>query len=58
MKTLPFSFCTYFFGERDPRVPGEKGRLIGIEPVGEYVQIEESQFLIESGNLLGSRGLV
>ena len=58
MKTLPFAFCAYFLGARDPRDPGEKGRLIGIEPVGEYVQIEESQFLIESGNLLGSRGLV
>ena len=51
MKTLPFSICTYFFGERDPRVPGEKGKLIGIEPLKEYVQIGESQFLIEPGNL-------
>ena len=33
------------------RVPGEKGRLIGIEPLKEYVQIGESQFLIEPGNL-------
>ena len=55
MKTLPFAFRAYFLGARDP---GEKGRLIGIEPVGEYVQIEESQFLIKSDNLLGSRGLV
>ena len=57
VKTLPFSFCTYSFGERDPRVPGEKGRLIGIEPVKEYVQIGESQFLIEPGNLSESWGL-
>ena len=45
---MPFSFCTYFFGERDPRVPGEKGRLIGIKPLRERMRIKESQFLKES----------
>ena len=44
-------FLYILFGERDPRVPGEKGRLVGIEPLKEYVQIGESQFLIEPGNL-------
>ena len=51
-------FLYILFGERDPRVPGEKGRLIGIEPLKEYVQIGESQFLIEPGNLSESWGLV
>ena len=47
MKTLPFAFCAYLLGARDPRVPSEKGRLIGIEPVGEYMQI-----LIQIQNVL------
>ena len=54
MKTLLFFFCAYFCGVRDPRVPGEKGRLVGIEPLNEYAQIGESQLLIEPGNLLES----
>ena len=44
-------FVHIFFGQRAPRVPGEKGRVIGREPLREYAQIEESQFLIESANL-------
>ena len=58
MKTLPFFFCAYFCGVHDPGVSGEKGRLIGILPLREYMRIKESQFLIESGNLLGSESLV
>ena len=58
MKTLPFALCAYFLGAHDPRVPGKQGRLIGIGLVGEYVQIEESQFFRELGNLSGSQGLV
>ena len=43
------------FGEKDKCnfallfVHGEKGRLIGIEPLRECVQIEEFQFLLELG---------
>ena len=52
MKTLPFAFCAYFLGVRDPRFPGEERKLIVIEPGGEYTHIEESLFLIGSGDLL------
>ena len=51
-------FCAYFCGVHDPGVPGEKGRLIVILPLREYMWIKESQVLIESGNLLGSESLV
>ena len=44
-----------FCGVRDPRLPSERGRFIGMEPLWEYVQIKKSQLLIESGNLLGYR---
>ena len=57
-ETLLFFFCAYFCDVCDLTVPGEKERLIEILPLQEYMQIKEYRFLIESGNLLGSGGLV
>ena len=58
IKNLLFSFCAYFFGEHDPRVAGEKERLVGIQPVQEHAQIGESRFLPELGILSESWDLV